>query len=331
MPIDKSKIKKVLVVSLTNIGDVVLTFPVVDILKENLPGAKISVLIGPKAESLLNGNPALDKIYVFNKHQPLLKTWSLITALRKNRFDLAVDLRNTAIPFLIFPRYKTSMVDSRKNDRHMRDNHIKRLNSIFPFYQLPRQKYALYVSPPDQKYDQGLIQNEIGKGARYIVISPGAAHQDKRWKEADFARVADELIRKEHVKIVLIGGTEDSAVAANIVGLMKEKAVNACGRTNLQQLAELIKHAQLAIVNDSAPLHIASYLDVPVLAIFGPSEPIKYGPWGSNCHYLKDGGVCGRCGDPKNSALAHTCMASIKPEDVLNSFEISSGKVVFKK
>ena len=76
MLIDKSKIKKILVISLTNIGDVVLTFPVIDILKENLPDAKISVLIGPKAESLLKGNPVLDKVYVFNKHQPFLETWS---------------------------------------------------------------------------------------------------------------------------------------------------------------------------------------------------------------------------------------------------------------
>ncbi len=213
----------------------------------------------------------------------------------------------------------------------MRDNHIKRLNSIFPFYQFPRQKYSLNVSAQNKKYVHGLIQTEIGPGARYVVMSPGAAHQDKRWKEANFARIADELIRKEHLKVVLIGGPEDSAVVANIIGLMKEKAVNACGRTNLQQLAELIKHAVLAVVNDSAPLHIASYLDVPVLAIFGPSNPSKYGPWGSNSIFLKDGGVCARCLDPKNLTLEHTCLSSIKPEDVLNSFQIPSGKVVFKK
>ncbi len=98
---NKSEIKKILVVSLTNIGDVILTFPVIDILKKDFPSAKLSIVIGPKAESLFFKNPYLDKIHIFDKHQPPLKSLSWIGELRRERFDLVVDLRNTAIPFLI--------------------------------------------------------------------------------------------------------------------------------------------------------------------------------------------------------------------------------------
>jgi len=112
----KSKIRKILVISLTNIGDVILTFPVIDILKRDFSSAKLSVVIGPKAESLLKGNPHLENIYIFDKRQPFLKTVAWVNELRKEKYDLVVDLRNTAIPFLIFPEYMTTFIDKRQEN-----------------------------------------------------------------------------------------------------------------------------------------------------------------------------------------------------------------------
>ena len=328
-PLDKSRIEKVLVISLTNIGDVVLTFPVIDILKENLPEAKISVVIGPKTRSLLEGNPCLQKVYVFNKRQPFKETWSLLRQLRRDRYDLVVDLRNTAIPLFIGPHYRTSIMAT-KNERHMKENHIKRLNSVFPFYATPRKKYALYISPEDKRYIQEIIEREVRSDRKIVVVSPGAANRDKRWTEQGFAQVADGLIEKYNCRIVFIGSEEDAPVVSRIKGLMKGTPVDLCGRISLPQSAALMRQAALAIVNDSAPLHIASYLDIPVLAIFGPSDPLKYGPWSAQAEFIKSRETCRRCQDPKQN-IEHTCLSSIKPEEVLSRIEMTPQGIHFKR
>ena len=115
--LNKSEINKILVISLTNIGDVILTFPVIDILKEDFPSAKLSIVIGPKAESLFCDNPHLEKVHIFNKHQLPFKTLRWVLGMRKEHFDLVVDLRNTAIPFMISPRYRTSCRSPPRNHR----------------------------------------------------------------------------------------------------------------------------------------------------------------------------------------------------------------------
>jgi ADP-heptose:LPS heptosyltransferase len=97
---------------------------------------------------------------------------------------------------------------------------------------------------------------------------------------------------------------------------MEAQPLNLCGRTSLVQLAELFRRCSFAIVNDSAPMHLASYLNVPVLALFGPTDPQKYGPWGENSHMIKKGSDCPACREPGNSHK-HACMHAISKEDVL--------------
>lgn len=321
--LDKSKINKVLVISLTNIGDVILTFPVIDILKRDFPSAKLSVVIGPKAKSLLEGNPYLDKVYIFNKHQAPRKSLAWILELRKEKFDLVIDLRNTAIPLMISPRCRTSYRSVLTNNVHMRTKHLNRLNSVYPFGTQANVQYSLFISDDDKQYVAKIIEEEIGPGQRYVVVAPGAADQAKRWPEAGFADVCDQLVKTDHVKIVFVGDEGDRKTARQIKALMTTPwAINLCGQTNLLHLAELFKHCFFTLVNDSAPMHLASYLDVPVLALFGPTDPLKYGPWNFRSGFLRKNESCPLCAQSKNAAR-HTCMESITSQDVLNALELN--------
>jgi len=193
---DRSKIHKILVISLTNIGDVVLTFPVIDILKRDFPSAELSVVIGPKAESLLKGNPHLQKIYIFNKHQPPLKSFAWIRELKREHFDLVIDLRNTAIPFMIFPRYRTSCRVGDISGLHMREKHLRRLESIYHAEKMVDQRSALFISPESKAHVDSVIEKEIGRGCRYAVVAPGAADSSKRWTQEGFASVCDVLVKE---------------------------------------------------------------------------------------------------------------------------------------
>ncbi len=318
--LNKSEINKILVISLTNIGDVVLTFPVIDILREDFPSVKLSVVIGPKAESLLCNNPHLEKVYIFNKHQSPLKTLSWVLGLRREHFDLVVDLRNTAIPIMISPRYRTSCRVEKVSDLHMRKKHINHLRSIYETEKECGEQRALFISENEINYVRGLIENEIGLDQKYAIVAPGAADFTKRWPEENFAYICDQLNEKDHIKTVFVGGEDDRKVAQRINKLMEGEGVNLCGRTNLPQLAQLLKHCLFALVNDSAPMHLASYLNVSVLALFGPSNPKKYGPWSANSQMIKKDVDCPSCLGRANSS-GHKCMKAISNEDVLNALK----------
>jgi len=278
-PLNKSQIRKILLISLTNIGDVILTFPVFDILKRDFPQARLSVIIGPKAESLLSGNSYLDKIYIYDKHQHPAKTIRWMVELWRERFDLVVDLRNTAIPFLIGPRHRTPVHKNRKTYIGMRDKHLDCLKTVYPYQTESKDKFALMICGEDQSFVRSLISKEIQEQG-FVMIAPGAADPRKRWTPQGFARVADYLAENYKKGIVLVGDQSDGFVCEEITRRMKFKPVNLAERMTLIQLAALMQIASLVISNDSAPMHLASYLDVPVLALFGPTDAIKYGPWG---------------------------------------------------
>jgi len=318
MSFDKSKVKKILLISLTNIGDVILSFPVMDILKQNFPSAKLSVVIGPKAESLLKGNPQLEQVIIFNKHQSAFKMIFWILQLRKEHFDLVIDLRNTAIPFLIGAKHKTLLSSPKIENQHMRDKHLARLKSVYKYKEEPANRYALCVSEGDKQYVEKLIKEKIGEGQKFICIAPGAASHTKRWTEQGFTEVADALGKNTKLTIVFIGDHQDQEIAQRISDSMQEDAVNLCGRTSLVQLVELMKKAQCVLTNDSAPMHLASYLNIPACALFGPTSPQQYGPWSTKSSFIKNDKPCEACTPLKKEEGGHTCMQGIESEKVLN-------------
>ena len=325
-PLERSKIHKILVISLTNIGDVVLTFPVIDILAEEFAQAQISVVIGPKARSLLQGNPHLKKVHIFDKHQPPLRTLAWIRQLRRERFDLVVDLRNTAIPLMITPRYRTSCRMQRVAQGHMRSKHLERLRSVYKTDKETGAPKALFIPDAVKDRIRTLINQEIGDGQKFVVVAAGAADQAKRWPEEQFAAVCRYLTEHNQLKIVFVGDDDDRKVTQRAMQFMATPAVNLCGRTDLVQLAELLKYCALAIVNDSAPMHLASYLNVPVLALFGPSDPVKYGPWGQNSRMIKKDAACPACREPRKHH-AHICLRAISSDEVIATAQEVLGKV----
>ena len=212
----------------------------------------------------------------------------------------------------------------------MRDKHLKRLNRVYPYQKESANKYALSIPEKDKEYVGELIKNEIGNN-KFVVVGPGAADEIKRWTIEGFAFVCDKIIENNGIKIVFIGDAdEDKKVVELIAKLMKNDSIDLSGRINLIQLAELFKHCLFTIVNDSAPMHLASYLNVPVLGIFGPTDPKKYGPWSSHSHFLNKSEYCSACSQ-RGERSGHTCMDAISSKDVLKTFEITDQGVIFKK
>ncbi|MBF0532328.1 MAG: glycosyltransferase family 9 protein [Candidatus Omnitrophica bacterium] len=311
-------IKKILVISLSNIGDVVLTLPVIDILKRDFPSADLDVVVGPKAYPLLEGNPYFRYVMVFDKHWTGPQTLKWIMGLRRDVYDLVVDLRCTAIPLLLACRRRTPVVFGRKFSGHMLDKHLARLRKVHPFSNGTPPRVALWISEEDQNFIAILLWGLLNAAEQYCVMAPGAASAEKQWPAKNFGFLAGRIYETTGVKTVFIGESTDKAVVdAACQSLKKATYVNLCGQTTLRQLAAVIQNAKFVVGNDSGPLHIASYFNIPLIGLFGPKSPDQYGPWGKDGAAIRRNENCRKCADAKLEEK-HSCMEAIKVEDVFS-------------
>ncbi len=308
-------IRKILVITLTNIGDAILTTPVIGILKREFPDARLNVMVGPRARGLLEGAPGIDLI-VYDKLVSAKEKSKLIFRLRKQRYDLVIDLRNSIFPLLIGTRYRTSLLSKPPPDIvHMKERHLYKLTSLG--ISVEQAPFFIWIGEGDVSRANELIDRaQIGTGDRLVAISPGARSDVKRWFANGFAEVADRLVEKEKVKIVMIGDREDKPLIRKIIQMMRHNPIDLSGRTNLREMAAVLKRCILHITNDSAPMHMSVALDVPTLAIFGPTNWHKYGPAGSRDVIIHPAAGCSPCEQAQCRYNNHECMKSISPDQV---------------
>ena len=274
----RSDPRTILFISLSNIGDIILTFPVFDALCDAYPQALFSIVVSAKGKSFFEGHPRVQRIHVLAKHHGLREKVRWLSELRRQKFDLIVDLRNSMLPFLARGRRRTLPVLLGEGQGHMREKHLRRVKQILGTIPLARDRQALYWDQKDDHMVSGLLN-----GFRdYIVLAPGAADNKKRWPEERFTGLIHSLMAEKSRKIVLVGDHNDAKISEKILASLPGGVLDLCGRTSLKELGLVLKQARLAIVNDSGIMHLASYIDTPVIALFGPTDPRCYGPWGKN-------------------------------------------------
>jgi len=320
----KDKIKKVLVITLSNLGDVVLTTPVVEVLLREFPDAKIDVMVGPNGVEIFKKHPKISKLITYDKFKPLPDKIKLIRELRGKQYSLIVDLRNTLLPYLIGAPYKSlpfnkfSMHITHKKDIHLWKLKILGININNP-------PYRIYIDDSDRGYINNVLKN-LPSG-RIVAINAGAKSHLKRWSKEGFAYLIDKLKNEEDADIVMIGSPEDVKISSSILDQVKADVVNLVGKTTVCQLVALLEKADFLITNDSAPLHIASILDKKVLAIFGPTDPKEYGPFNKRGAALQKPLVCVPC-KKAHCAFDYECMRFLKKERV---FEVAKAMLNDKK
>lgn len=315
MKIQKDRIKKILVISLSNLGDVILTFPVIDILRRDFDQADLSVMVGPKGKPLLIDNPKIDHLYVYDKGMPLKNKIRWAFELRKERFDFIVDLRHTILPIFLMPRYRTPMVRRHLQNEHARDQHLRVLYSVYPA-DLSRERFSFFCSEKDQESLKTLLSGRMSEGDRFVVMAPGAADHRKRWTEEGFAETADFLARENGMKIVFVGSEADAEIISRVAARMRISPIDLSGQASLTQVGHLLTRAALAVVNDSCAMHLASYLGTPTVALFGPTDPSGSAPWGDWSGFIRHHHDCMGCQANSRDA-EHTCMGAIQAQEVI--------------
>jgi len=334
-------VDKILFITLSNIGDVILTLPVLDTLRDNFPQSKITVLTGPRPREIFQDNARINKVIVYDKHSRLKEKIKLFKELREENYDMVIDLRNSFFGLFLSGRYNIfPFLSISKNIKHMRDRHLYRLRRITKgcvTLREVRENRALNTNSSDEEFiNQVLIQNGIKKEDKIVVISAGARSHIKRWGKERFLELTSLLTKDFGAKVILVGDKGDAHINKYIIEnlpphqLVYSKAdfPNWCGglqypivdltaKTTLRQLASLLKKAGLLITNDSAVLHLGSYFNTPIVAVFGPTDETRYGPWSETSLVVKKDIFCRPCAKAQCKFGTLECMQLIKVEDVL--------------
>ncbi|MEW5895708.1 MAG: glycosyltransferase family 9 protein [Candidatus Omnitrophota bacterium] len=313
--INPDDVKKVLVISLSNLGDIILTFPVIDILRRDFAQADLSVMIGPRGKSLLIDNPKVDHLYIYDKHMGLRNKIRWIAQLRKEKFDLIVDLRHGILPLILRTKYRTPLIRRRILDEHYRDQHLRYLYAVHPAH-LSNERYAFYPLEKDVDSVKSILREHFQPEDPIAVMAPGAADHRKRWTEDGFAKVADQLAQQKGLHIVFVGSENDSPIISRIMARMQRSALDLSGKISFPQTGIIMRLAKIVIANDSSAMHLASYLGVPLIALYGPTNPVKSGPWGNWSGFIQHNEDCMACCE-KIPDAEHSCMNAIQPAEVI--------------
>ncbi len=313
--IDREKIRRVLVITLSNIGDIILTTPVIRTLSKEFPLSRIDVMVGPNGRDIFDLDPRIFKLVIYDKHISIAEKRRLQLKLKKLKYDLVVDLRNTVFPLLLSPRYRTSPIQSfPKEIVHKRERHLYRL---FPFgIENMNEMSYVHITKEDEAYVSDLLRTNAVTDP-IVVVSPGAKSHLKQWTIDGFAEVCDGLASECAASIVFVGTGRDKEIVLSITKKMKNKCHDFVDKTNIRELASLLKRSSLLITNDSAPMHLGCAAGTKVLAIFGPTDPKKYGPTGEFDAVINKKLFCSPC-EVAACKYGHECMKLVSADEVLD-------------
>jgi ADP-heptose:LPS heptosyltransferase len=313
---DLSRVRRVLVVRVDAIGDLVMTTPFLRELRRNLPNASIVLVVNAQLGGLVKHCPYVDEVLSFDclipaYWKPFLLPWRALrmamTEFWPRRFDLAVlprreldlwyasflaffsraPIRVTYTEFVNRRKHQahpgfnllfTHLVTNRPGSMHEVEHNLDILRYLGASIRDDRME--LWMSRECETLACEVLGNGgVRDGDLLIGLCPGASNTLKQWPIERFCEVAARLRDRHNCKIVIVGGPGDAPLGKKVEAALGTGVVNLAGATSLEQTAAVIKRCSLFISNDTGPMHIAAAVGTPVVAIFGSSCEHRFGPW----------------------------------------------------
>lgn len=299
---DWSPVERVVLIRLRSIGDTVLMTPCLTALKAWRSNVEISVICEPLAAPLLEGHPLVDKLIVAGTSTA--SRLATIARLRKSRFDIAFNMHGgstgsilarlsgarysigyAGLPLARMLTHRAPSPDVILGRAHIHsvEQQLALLKwSGMPWPKAPRLRLVVSLeimakirerlaAQPGMKWKEAYPSG-------YACVAPGAALESKRWSAEGFAAVADHLKQRWNLSTVVIAGPGQERLANEVAFAARHKAAVLSG-LSLKELIALLQLACVFVGNDSGPMHIASALDRPVVAVWGSSNPTVWHPW----------------------------------------------------
>jgi len=315
--------KRILIVKLSSLGDILHALPAVHCLKNGLD-AEIDWIVHPAYADLVRCFSDVDRVLKFPRHASPAEFLLSTRLLRSSSYDYILDLQGILKSALAsrlarggkrlgpsFQRegsflFYSAVAGTRNKNRHA----VAELMDFVRHFGLPEQKAAFPISVPLQL---------VGEQSPRVALMPFSRWRSKNWPLMSFARVGRDLRENLNAALYIIGGTEDQAQSAELEKELDGRVINLAGKTALPQLAGLLREMDLVITNDSGPMHLAAGMGAAVLALYGPTDPVRTGPYGANCRVLSGKLRCQPCFAARCRFGDNSCMHTITPEAVINA------------
>ena len=345
---EPNKVGNILILRMDGLGDLVLSTAAFREIRNGFPKARITLVVGSWARDIAECISFYDHLIVHdcflfsffrgNRKFDFKGELKFIKELRKNKFDLGIDLRGDLLS--IIPLYLSGAKfrfakDTRgggfllthivkwqkKGIKHEKDKALQVLETLG--LSIKSRDMELSIAQDDVEYvEKYMDENGLNQSELLVTIAPCALYPWRSWRPDNFAQVASAIMKTYNAKVVLVGNRDDRPILDEINALTEFKAINSAGMLSLQQVSALIYKSAIFIGNDSGLIHIAAAHKTPMVQIFGPGEPEKFAYTGkNNILLIKNDCPYHPCTQQICKYQANWCMDQISVEDVMGAFK----------
>lgn len=307
---------KVLVRAANWVGDAVMMLPALASVRKGLSRSRIAILTKPWVADLFYSNSLVDEVILYEspgRHEGMRGKWNLAQKLKREAFDLAILFQNAfeaaLIAFLAgIPARAGYNTDARGvflTHAVPVNGKVKKGHQVDYYREMARglgfwseERIPSLAVSREQKEEAGKILEALGlrEETRLVGLGPGAAYGPaKQWFPERFGRLAERLTRDFGARILIFGSGGDKSTAALLIQNARVPLVDLTGQTTLGQAMGLMARCRLFVSNDSGLMHVAAALGIPVVAIFGSTDPVRTGPLGENCRVVRKPLPCAPC------------------------------------
>jgi heptosyltransferase-2 len=312
------------------IGDAVLSLPAILSLQANYPEAEVWIAANAWVGELFSGEGFSGRLI------PLVRFRDSARTLRRQEFEIGLLLPNSFSSALLFAMARIPQRWGYRRDGRgvLLTRGVSPKNPDPPRHQVATylyllEKLGLRTLPPDVRMDISFEEKErarkklaeagVNLAKPLVIVNPGAAYGSaKRWSAAKFASLVRLFADKRNAAVVVTGAPEDRAIGETISAPLPKKAVNLAGQTTLRELLGFISLASVFVTNDTGPMHMANALRIPVIALFGPTDPRVTAPFHPPASVIKKDVVCWPC-LYRDCPYDHRCMELISPGEVFEA------------
>jgi lipopolysaccharide heptosyltransferase II len=328
---------KLLLLKPSSLGDVVQALPVLRLIRRHHPAAEVWWWINAELAALLQDDPDLAGVIRFERRgwgspRRWLEFWRQLRWMRAQRFDWVIDLqalaRSGAIAWLANGRRLVGLDDPREGARGYYDIAVRRAGfhthavdwylSVLPVLGVPVSNDFTWL-PARPAVAAALREKWAVNHDHWLAVLPGARWDNKRWPVERFAEVVRRvLIQNATLRCAILGGNADKSLGETIAKAVPDRCLDLTGATSLPEMVEWLRLSRVVLTNDTGPMHVAAALGKPLVALFGPTEPRRTGPYGQLENSMQHPLPCAPCLKSRcRWSKPAECLAAITPETVV--------------
>jgi len=276
----KDAVNKILFISLSNIGDAIMTTPVLHALHQLYPEAIIDIVGDQRSSEIFKYCPFRGETFHKQKNSFLRGVPALLMTLWAQSYDLVVDIRTDGLAYLLPTGKRFTKFNKINTGPHAVQQHLGIISKI---YQGDPPQCYVWISSIEKNFAKECLGDYCSK--KLLGIGPGANADVKIWPKENYLSVVEKA-REVFDAVVFFGNNKDEEISNFISSHVEIPCINLCGRTSVLQAVAILELMMVFVGNDSGLGHMASAAGIPTITVFGIGEPDRYRPWGEKALWL---------------------------------------------